>query len=135
MDLQSTINAISDMLEAQRSQYHVTLGELITTLRLCPGDCIVSFDHGNHPFNPDSYRGYYSDLALESSINKITATELLEILEEANGKIYKGYKGGDYTMTDDTPLWNSKYGCTGAAIVNVKNDGFDKLILVTKQID
>lgn len=59
--------------------------------------------------NPHSYRGYYDELAFEPAEN-ITVVEMLAAAHSALGATYQGYKGGDFTMKDYTPVWISRYG-------------------------
>jgi hypothetical protein len=81
-----------------------------------------------------------------------TVEEWIEILKEAIGKTFTGYKGGDYTMSKNTPVWLAEYGCSSFKIddkkldrenySNYKNTYFidvreekDKVYLVTKYED
>jgi hypothetical protein len=91
---------------------------------------VVKFDVGGQPCREHSYRGYYSDLALDSKDEPTTAGELLAILKRALGETYGGYKGGDFVMGADTPLWMASYGSTGRAIIALI-DG----VLATKVTD
>ena len=60
---------------------NLTLGKLIAELEALPPDTVVRFDFPEdkpqHPGEPDSYRGYYEDLAFESCNEPITASALL----------------------------------------------------------
>jgi hypothetical protein len=134
-DIQSIVAGMSEIWRDERSKYHLTLGQAIKKLKSIPGHCFVKFDHdGLYPRNEHSYRGYYSDLALESSDEPITVSDLLSTLRLALGKTYGGYKGGDYVMGEDTPLWNAAYGDCGRAIMgmDVMQGG---VIIFTKEID
>ena len=88
---------------------------------------------GNAPGDLISYRGYYSDLAFEPGDRCVTVKELLERANEANGDTFTGYKGGDFVMGDDTPLWAAPYGSTGLAIVDIKCG--DDVELICKNLD
>ena len=86
-----------------------------------------------------SYRGYYSDLAFaprpgvkimvpigvsvpradpipqQGTIARITdsGSSVFQVRERcrlAYGETFEGYKGGGFTMSDDTPLWIAEYG-------------------------
>ena len=82
-----------------------------------------------------SYRGYYSDLAFEPDGEEITVGEFLKVCENALDTTYEGYKGGDFLMGSNTPLWISSYGeVSSIAIMDIGVTG-EKLILVVKQID
>lgn len=53
---------------------------------------------------PHSYRGDYMDLAFEIAAD-ITVGAMLADARSALGTTYEGWKGGDYTMDDSTPVW------------------------------
>lgn len=107
----------------------ITLGALITLLKNEPADHQVVYDFaGLQPTSLGSYRGYYEHLALghtcEMSFGDMSVAQLLAELEAAVDKVYEGYKGGDYRMGTDTPLWVANYGsASGAAVVGVRHYG------------
>ena len=35
----------------------------------------------------------------------------------------KIYKGGNYTMFEDTPLWVAEYGCFGRKLMDITDEG------------
>jgi hypothetical protein len=95
-----------------------------------PGKKRIIFDFSQRagPESPHSYRGYYSDLAFSAG-HKRTAGAWLRELESCLGSTFTGYKGGDFTMREDTPLWAAFYGCCGRAIIDLTPAG----ILITKE--
>lgn len=116
----------------------MTLGELIAALRQFPVGHPVYYDVWNAAFTPRrpaSYRGYYCDLALgHTSGSMTTVGDLLGWLEVADGRVYEGWKGGDYEMTLDTVLWVDNPGeCHGIAIVGVRPRGNWGVIIETEQ--
>lgn len=134
-DIHSLFSALSDGMRSARSQYHLTLGGLIKFLESAPSHALVFLDDTNKsPGRLYSYRGYYEDLAFAEVGSAPTAELLLEICKDALGKTFTGYKGGDFVMTEDTPLWVSEYGAvSGIAIVGVDlNEG---ITLHTKAVD
>jgi len=136
MDIQAFINAISEAGDRERSNYHLTLGKLIQGLEVAEPNAKVVFDVGGSPCEPNSYRGYYSDLAFATTEDDVSVAELLEMAKESLGKEFTGYKGGEYVMTETTPLWKSEYGTSGnneAIMGLIVVDG--KVILTTKVID
>lgn len=134
MDMQKLIDAMSETGRRERSRYHLTLGGAIKALEGMPPELPVEFDRGGSPESAHSYRGYYSDLAFDVTAGPVTVSDFLDQLRQALGRTFEGYKGGDFAMKDDTPLWCASYGCCGAAIMGpVTGDG--KLILATKEID
>lgn len=132
-DIQSLVNAMSDGWRKDRSRYHLTLGQLIEKLKTMAPELVVQFDEGGHPCSAHSYRGYYSDLSFESSAESVTVAQFPPFVEACLGNTYEGYKGGDYTMGLETPLWTAPYGCCGRAIMGI-TDLADHAILVTKEI-
>lgn len=134
MDIQKLMDTMSDGWRRDRSRYHLTLGGLIAALEAVEAETPVQFDSGGAPAEPDSYRGYYSDLAFCADSEARNAGEVLADCKSALGGTFTGYKGGEFVMEADTPLWVAPYGCCGPAIVDTRQaDG--KLILVTKDVD
>ena len=127
--VQLTLDAVADMGRITRSNYHLTLGQLIAFLdnmkaRGRGGQAVVFSDcHSLHPCTVESYRGYYSDLAFTTSrtIDKcVTVTSLLKVVKAALDQKFTGYKGGEFIMDHTTPLWRSDYGkASDNAIVGI----------------
>lgn len=133
--MQSLVDNINKVTKDVRSGYHLTLGQLVSFLENINGSRIVEFDHGLSPISPHSYRGHYSDLALESHDKPTTAVHLLRSVKRIVGRELEGYKGGEFLMTNDTPLWNSEYGSNSSvAIIGISVIG-EKAILSTKYIN
>lgn len=83
----------------------LTLGEMIEKMEKWKkyDRGYVSFDFGSaNPTRLDSYRGYYERLALgfdgDHCSKTVTPKQFYEMLTEANGMVYTGWKGGEYTM-------------------------------------
>lgn len=62
------------------------------------------------PLNLISWRGVYAHLSFEPCDREVTLDECLAECRATNGRTLEGYKGGDFTMTDGTPVWVSGYG-------------------------
>jgi hypothetical protein len=97
------------------------LGELIARIEAQPQDQPIKVERQGKLHNPgdvDSYRGYYSDLYIDfTSGEERTTGDFLDNLVAAEGKSFEGYKGGDFTMDQFTPVWVDMYSCcdgTGA---------------------
>lgn len=72
---------------------------------------VLGIDSFPDPTRLNSYRGYYEELAIPGSTEEARSIDVwLKWLREANGTTYQGYKGGDYVMTRNTPLWAANYG-------------------------
>jgi len=70
----------------------------------------------------DSWRGSYAELALnfESNGEELPVSKFIELLKSAVGKTFEGYKGGDFTMDESTPIWVANCGNSGnTAVVDV----------------
>lgn len=97
-----------------KTSTQLMLGELIILLENVKNkDLPVIFDYGEYrPICLDSWRGAYGELAINYSDKEspISCAKLLKELKEAIGKTFEGYKGGDYVMGKNTPLWAANYG-------------------------
>lgn len=115
----------------------MTLGVFIKALQRCNQDAEVVFDFCHiKPTDFDSYRGFYDHLALgwDDEGEDVKCSDLLRDANDAVGKVFYGYKGGDYTMTLDTPLWVSNYGeAKETAIVDVVDKGYYVVIMTAYQ--
>ena len=122
-----------------------SLGRFIEALKKLPPEAELRYDFGYcYPTGFHSYRGDYSELALgfdasghgfTNSNDFPTVAEILKKAEDALGSEFTGWKGGDFTMYDTTPLWMDNYGdWSSTAIVGIKRQ-FDTLYIIkTKKI-
>lgn len=136
MDIQALVNSMNEMSRKTRGRYQMTLGKLLDILKCSDPSLPVIFGGADTgvPGDEDSYRGYYSDLAFDASGQDVTVESLKERCEKALGETYTGYKGGDFIMATDTPVWCATYGCCGNAVMEaIQVDG--KLVLVTKDVE
>ncbi len=115
----------------------MTLGAFIKALQRCNEDADVVFDFCHiKPTDFDSYRGYYEQLALGWEVDgkDMTCSQMLQLANRTVNKVFYGYKGGDYKMTVDTPLWVSNYGeAKETAIVDVVDKGYYVVIMTAYQ--
>jgi hypothetical protein len=122
--------------EGENAMEPMTLGQIIDVLKRKDQTLPVLYDFVH--FGPEgiaSYRGSYEQLALGYSTNRIYVGQLLKLCEDAVGKEFQGWKGGDYIMGRDTPVWVANPGESGGtAIVDVR-DGSWCIRLVTACID
>lgn len=112
----------------------MTLNKIIAALSACP-DQVASIEiDGQPPGDFDSYRGYYDQLALGTGISPMTVGELLTAAIECVNKSFEGYRGGDFVMHGDTPVWAADHGfCPGIAIVAIDASS-DPVQLITADI-
>ena len=111
-NLQALMDGLSAQGQRERAAQQMTLGKPISWLESLSPDTQVA-----NLCNPDSYRGYYSDLYFERQAGTRPASELLADCKAAMGQVFEGYKGGDYVMGALTPLWIATYGCTGRKLM------------------
>lgn len=138
MDIQKLINMISEgeMYKRVATGQNMSLGELIAALNGAPDDYNLRLDSGDTPVDVDSYRGYYSDLAIKSEVKaEQTVGGFRKILEEAVGKTFEGYKGGEFVMAKHTPMWVSPWdSASGRAVTGVEPRD-TTLIIMTEIVD
>jgi hypothetical protein len=109
---------MSDVWRKERASTQMTIGKLITKLETFPKDKEIE-----KLSNPHSYRGYYSDLGLQISGITTTVGETIDFLyNRCLNETYHGYKGGEYVMDKDTPLFEAFWGHTGNKIIDVIDD-------------
>jgi hypothetical protein len=118
--MQALVDAMSEQWRKERAATQMTLGELIGALERLPSETLVQGLTHAH-----SYRGYYSDLAFEPQGTSVSAGDLLAQCRAAMGRVFEGYKGGDYVMGETTPIWIADYGTTCGArkILDLNADG------------
>jgi len=124
----------------------MSLGEVIDALRKAEPGADVQFDfcYTAPSLAVHSYRGWYNHLAIgweapdgpkHNGSYWPRASDLLAKLEAANGAEFEGYKGGDYTMTSETPVWVANRRDTGnTAIDRIECDG-STVIIHTKRVE
>lgn len=129
MDMQKLVDMIGAQAQNERSSIQMTLGELITSLEMMSPNLKIK----GLAAECDSYRGYYCDLAFEPG--ESTAGDLLKVAKDALNKEFTGYKGGEYVMRKNTPVWCSSYGCSsGLAVMGIESkDGKMHFTLEEKQ--
>lgn len=112
--LQAMMNGMSAAWQAERAQTQMTLGRFIAWLETrLPDDEVVGLG------SLDSYRGYYSDLAFAPDETPRPVAALLAECRGAMGKVFQGYKGGDFLMGETTPLWVAGYGDCGPRLMGM----------------
>jgi hypothetical protein len=118
MNMQALINGLRQQWQRERANSQLTLGGLITALEAMPRGAQVA-----NLRDPGSYRGYYEDLYFEQQFGTRPASELLADCKEAMGKVFIGYKGGEFVMGESTPLWVATYGRCGERLLVVHAGG------------
>lgn len=160
MDLQKLIDSMNEQSMNERSNYHLTYGELIKALEDAPANAffdervkgigswrgsyieiaLFTDSSGFHAermeFNGD-YKTEYDDWKKNNVVSAEElpkmARELAELLKSLVGLEFVGYKGGNYRISENKPLWlNSDEGSwENIAIIGID----ENLKLITKEID
>lgn len=137
MDFQAEWDKLSKEYADDRSNSQMTLGKLIKILKTFP----TVFKITGLMF-PHSYRGYYCDLAFElaePATEKMYARDLLNLCEQCINEMFEGYKGGDFVMTENTPVWIASYGCCGLKFIGITNDGkietLEDAVMIGKNVE
>ncbi len=143
MDLETVVR---NAVEVKRSREfaesnQLSLGEITTkaeSLRKVLGnDALVFLDGGDTPGKLHSWRGVYAELALEyyESGHGLPLSVFLDDLNDANGKTYQGYKGGDFRMNRLTPVWVAHRGESGGclAVVGVERSASGGVVIKTER--
>lgn len=107
----------------------LTIGQLIEQLKLVRDkSAYVRFNFGYmRPKQIESWRGSYSELAIGYSEDggEESVKDFIERLKKCIGKTYCGYKGGDFYMTENTPIWVANHGESGdTAVFGVSDHNF-----------
>jgi hypothetical protein len=96
----------------------------------------IYFDFVNAaPTTLASYRGLYNELAIGYALTEDTplsvkARDFLEDLKNSVGREFEGWKGGEYLMGLDTPVWVSNIGnVSSTAVTGVLNEPHRIIIL------
>jgi len=73
---------------------------------------ITTETFGSYNTDEVEHKSEYGDSYKQKEIGckNPTARQWIEVLKEAQGKTFIGYKGGDFTMSKNTPVWLAEYG-------------------------
>lgn len=112
--MQAAFNAIMKPHRDAVGRATMTLGAIIEVLRRAkPEAWLATYPvEGLKLTTLESWRGIYEHLAIgyELSDDGVKVGNLLSEFESAVGKTFTGYKGGNYVMGLDTPVWLANYG-------------------------
>lgn len=113
----------------------LTIGEFIERLERMPSENTVYFDFdGLEPTGFASYRGFYDHLALgfrepSYQTDRVKAQNLLSMALAASKGIFTGWKGGEFIMHKDTPLWVANSGSdSGTKVIDVRGNHYMTII-------
>lgn len=105
------------------------LGRWIKALSELPPGAPVHFDDGTSPGDLASWRGRYEQLTLTTGDALVDVSTLLVDARSAIGREFEGYKGGTFTMDEDSPVWADDYGqANGRGIIGIT--GGDRSVVI-----
>lgn len=161
MDLQNFVDTMNEINSEERSGYHLTYGGLIKALKAADKNAtfdrrvkgigsyrgyyidVALFTKEKGLYVQDGEFGSEWDFkeyrkwekANSTKVEKLptNANELGELLDSLIGRDFIGYKGGNFTITEDKPLWLEEEAsdASGIAVVDVDSG----LNLVTKDVE
>ena len=121
MNMQYLVDGMSAQWQKDRAETQMTLGKLMDRLAALPPETPIGISR------PHSYRGYYSNLSFEPTKEPIPASDALALCKGAMGEVFTGYKGGEFQMGRNTPVWIANYGECGDKIMAILDDGIMEL--------
>lgn len=112
------------------------LGEFRVLLAKEPADWPVTFGTGTPVGGIGSWRGVYAQATLYQGRKPMTVGELLaEVDAVLAGDPRTGWKGGDFTYDDGTPLWADDLGdCNYRIPVALRSDVGRRVMVVTSTV-
>ena len=111
-----------------RMKQQMTLGTLRDALAALPATWWVE-GFGE----PHSYRGYYDQIAFAPYDAAEEAVALSVRVAACVGASFTGWKGGDFTMAEETPVWIAHEGSSGDALTGlriVEGDGDGEMVVL-----
>ncbi len=117
--LQALVNGMGAHAQTERATSQITLGKLIAALEAVEDQSRPVCGLGS----PESYRGYYVDLAFDPHEDDRPVSEVLAAARACMGRVFQGYKGGDYLMGESTPVWSATYGSCGDRLMGLDTSG------------
>jgi hypothetical protein len=109
-----------------RERKQFTLGELIEKMEMLDPATLIKmqFSELATDFTSHSYRGYYEQLAIYPAFRKVDSPlcvgQFVRFLKTCLNHTYDGWKGGEYSMFETTPVWVSDRGeSSGAMLVGL----------------
>lgn len=158
MDFQALIDSMNESRAKDRSNYHLTYGNLVKILKAAPANAVIDerikgigswrgsyieiaifTDEPGTNYEDEEYTGSYGDdyhkwagQHQHSAEIPRNANEFGALLESMIGKDFVGYKGGNFKIEEYKPLWLEKDSstCDEVAIVGLTNE----LKLITKEL-
>lgn len=112
--MQAMVDGMGAAWQKQRATIQMTLGAFIKALEGIDPERKIAGVGG-----PTSYRGYYCDLAFEPTSAILSVADVLKSARDCMGRVFEGYKGGDFQMGERTPLWSAEYGDSGLRIMGL----------------
>jgi hypothetical protein len=139
MDISSFIKASMKQSRdaVMRLSDQMTLGNLLSELeKIDTGDedleKRVYFDFGDtNPNGFGSWRGSYDEVCIHyGEHNAPKLYDFINQVKETIGKTFCGWKGGEFTMEESTPVWVANSGCAShSALIAVVDTGYSVILM------
>lgn len=142
MDIQEFVKRTTAARREQRMQDsdQLTLGMMLEKLKPIvekqkerKDEATVRYDFDYlFPKECYSWRGSYEELALDFNDDgdALTVTRFYEMLKNVLGKELTGYKGGEFTMHENTPVWVARHNHSGnTAVIEIVDNEYEVIIM------
>ncbi len=136
----SNVTQVRYRIETMRPEMQpnqMTLGQLREALRAFSPTANVQYDRFGAYWNDlDSWRGSYAEPAIgwqegPAPNGGSTVAALVEEVDKAlSGCVYGGWKGGEFTFHEDSPVWIDNRGVSSQTYLVAVEQVFDSLIVL-----
>ena len=127
-----------DRLERETQRHdHMTLEALAGKLAALEAHVPLAMEDGAAPHpQVHSYRGYYSHAAIPpgAGFPTTTAGGMLETIRRAMGLPVYGWKGGEFRLYPDTPVWIAPLGENSQLALTDVREEDGRAVLMTRQL-
>lgn len=130
-------------LAERKATGQLTIGQIISKCENLPNLPVlivsesVAEYNGKYPEGTNSYRGCYDELAIDIGNKAMSLSSFLDEMRSSLRRIYGGWKGGDYSMYEDTFVWLSEPGEASRVIVTDvrRSSSGESVYLCVKQLE
>lgn len=120
MDIQELLKVTSESDRMQRANYHLTYGDLIKALKSAPADAV--FDE--RIVGLSAYRGYYSDIALNTESSGYNAEKEPYDYEDHNMNKYREWQKENEVSDSSIPTNANELGALLESLLGLHFEGY-----------
>ena len=135
MDFQKIMDDFNANNKKSKEWRAMSPNNLIETLEWLKWDMIVKFSDDTNPYEFQSYRGSYCELALARGDPAITVESFIKTLKKVDGAVYEWCKWWDFEMTWDDIIHIADYGDCSDTYIKAVELKENQVILVLIELD